>query len=101
MKTKILILQHVFSKYLFHRHLLEKHNAENLQDFAQIQLDLEFSLDNSYQDINADGNPDLGLHSILGDPKKCLDSQVLLDPLEEDFYLPAALVKLSNCQSWQ
>jgi hypothetical protein len=61
MKPKNLILRDTFHKYLFHRHLFENDNAENLQDFAQTQLDLEFFLDNCDQDINADGNPDLSL----------------------------------------
>ena len=101
MKLEFFVLRRSFRKYLCNRDFLEKNNAENLQDFAQTQLDFEFFLDNRYQNINADGNPDLGLDSILGDPKKCLDSQVLLEPLEEDFYPPAALVELSNCQSRQ
>ena len=92
MRPKILILQHVFFKYLLYRHLLEKHNAENLQDFAQTQFDFQLFLDNRHQDINADSNPDLSLHRVLGGAEKCFDSQVLLDPFEEDFYLPAALV---------
>ena len=57
MKPKNMILRDIFHKYLFHRHLFENDNAENLQDFAQTQLDLEFFLDNCDQDINADGNP--------------------------------------------
>src|SRR4030042_4783126 len=100
MKTKISILQHIFCKYLFYAHLLEKHNAENLQDFAQTQSDSQLFLDNRHQNINADSNPDLSLHSVLGGAEKCFDSQVLLDPFEEEFYLPSALVKSSDCQGW-
>jgi hypothetical protein len=93
MKLDIFVLQKIFHKYLFNRNFLEKHNAENLQDFAQTQLDFEFLLDNRYQNVNADGNPDLSLHRVFGSTKKCFDSQVLLDPFEKDFYLPSALVK--------
>jgi hypothetical protein len=66
MKLGNLILQNIFRKYLCNRNFLEKHNAENLQDFAQTQLDFQFLLDNRYQNINADGNPDLCLHCVLG-----------------------------------
>ena len=101
MKLNIFVLQDIFRKYLCNRNFLEKYNAENLQDFAQTQLDFQFLLDNRYQNVNADGNPDLSLHCVLGVAKKCFDSQVLLDPFEKDFYPPAALVKLSDYQSWQ
>ena len=101
MKLNIFVLRHSFRKYLCNRDFLEKYNAENLQDFAQTQFDFEFFLDNCNQNINADGNPDLSLHSVYAGAEKCLDSKVLFDPFEKDFYPPTAFVKLSNCQGWQ
>ena len=101
MKLIKFVLRHIFCKYLCNRNFLENHNAENLQDFAQIQFDLEFFLDNRCQDVNTDSNPDLSLYRVLARAKKCLDTQVLLVPPEENFYLPAALVKQRNCQSRQ
>src|SRR4030042_6902157 len=98
MTLEIFVLQKIFHKYLCNRNFLEKNNAENLQDFAQTQLDFQFLLDNRHQNINADSNPDLRLHRILGCAEKCFDSQVLLDPFEKDFYLPSAFVKLCDCQ---
>ena|SRR3989304_7602183 len=95
------VLQNVFRKYLCNNNFLEKDNAENLQDFAQTQLDFQLLLDNRYQNVNADGNPDLSLHCVLGSAEKGFDSQILLDPFEKDFYLPATLVKPSDGQSWQ
>ncbi len=97
MKLKKIVLRQVFRKYLCNRNFLEKYNAENLQDFAQTQLDFQFLLDNRYQNVNADSNPDLSLHRVLGRAEKCFDTQILFDPFEEDFYLPAAFVKSSNC----
>jgi hypothetical protein len=91
MKVTISVLRYIFPKYLCNMDFLEKYNAEDLQDFAQTQFDLEFFLDDCDQNVNADGNPDLSLHSVLAGAKKCFDSKVLLDPLEEDFYTPAAL----------
>ena len=101
MKLEFFVLRHSFRKYLCNKNFLEKYNAENLQDFAQTQLYFEFFLDNRYQNVNADSNPDLSLHCVFGCAEKCFDTQVLLDPLEKDFYLPAALVKPSDYQSWQ
>ncbi len=101
MKLKVFVLRHSFHKYLRNRNFLEKYNAENLQDFAQTQLDFEFFLDDRHKNVNADGNPDLSLHGVLGGAVKCFDSQVLLDPFEKDFYPPTALVKLCNSQCRQ
>ena len=97
MKLSIFVLQHSFCKYLCNRDFLEKYDAENLQDFAQTHLDFQFLLDYRYQNVNADGNPDLRLDGIFGCAEKCFDSQVLLDPFGKDFYLPAAFVELCNC----
>ena len=95
------ILRHIVHKHLFHRHLLEKHNAENLQDFGQTHFQFEFFLDNRYEYVHADSDPYLGLDSVDAGVKKRLDAKVLLDPFEEQFYLPAAFVKLGNCHRRQ
>ena len=98
MKLGVFILRNNFRKYLCNMDFLEKYNAENLQDFAQTQVGLEFFLEDCDQNVNAYSNPDLGLHSILGSSEECLDSQIVFDPFEKDFYPPAVFVKLSNCQ---
>ena len=64
--------------------LLEKYDAEDLQDFTQTQLDFELFSDNRNQNVNADRNPDLSLDSILACGNKAFDSKVLFDPFEED-----------------
>ena len=74
MKLKKFVLRQIFRKYLCNRNFLEKYNAENLQDFAQTQLDFEFFLDNCYENVNTDGNPDLGFHCVLGSAEKCFDT---------------------------
>ena len=43
----------------------------------------------------------MGLHSVLRSAVKALDAQVLLDPLEEELYLPSLFVKLCNGDSRQ
>jgi hypothetical protein len=77
---------------------LEKCNAENLQDFAHSAIDSQLFLDDGNEKVYADRDPNLGLYSILGSAKERLDAQVLFDPFEEKFHLPAALVQLRNCQ---
>ncbi len=101
MKLGIFVLRHSFRKYLCNRDFLEKYDAENLQDFAQTQLDFEFFLDNCYQNVNADSNPDLSFHCVCTGAEKRFDSQVLFDPFEKYFYPPAAFVKPGDCKSWQ
>ena len=54
---------------------------------------MEPFLDDGDQDIHRDGDPYLGLDRILGGSKERLDPQVLLDPFEKQFDLPAGLVK--------
>ena len=101
MKLNVLVLRNIFCKYLCNKNLLEKHNAENLQDFAQTQLDFEFFLDNRHQNVNADGYPNLSLDGVYARAEKGFDSKVLLDPFEKDFYAPAAFVQLCDCQCVQ
>ena len=101
MKLESSVLRNSFRKYLCDRNFLEKYDAENLQDFAQTQFDFEFFLDDCDKNVNADGYPDLSLYGVGTGSKKCLDSQILFDPFEENFYAPAALVEPNNCQSRQ
>jgi hypothetical protein len=47
-------------------------------------LDWEPLADDGDEDINRDRNPDLGLDGVLAGAVKSLDTQVLLDPFEEE-----------------
>ncbi len=55
----------------------------------QTDLQAKALADNGDEHIDAHGNPNLSLHSILGGAKEAFDTQVLLDPFEEQFDLPA------------
>src|SRR4030043_1229800 len=101
MKLVKFILRSIIHKYLSYRYLLEKYNAEDLQDFAKTLFEIEFFLDNGDQHVHADRDPYLGLDGVDGRAKKRLDTQILLDPFEEEFYLPAAFVKFGNDQCRQ
>jgi hypothetical protein len=57
---------------------------------------LQFLLDDGDQCIDRSRDTDLRLDRILRGSKKPLDSQELLDLLEEQFDLPAILVKRAN-----
>ena len=59
---------------------------------------MKLFLDDGNEDIGGYGAPDLGLHRILAGAEELLDSQMLLDPFEEQFHLPAAFVNLRDRQ---
>jgi len=55
----------------------------------------------SHEYVDGYGDPDLGLHGILGGAIERLDPEVLLDPFEEQLDLPPAFVQLCDGQGWQ
>ncbi len=69
-----------------------------MQDFVEASAEFQFFLDNGDEHIGTDSDPDLGFHRVLGGSIKRLDSKVLFDPLEKEFYLPTAFVQLGNGQ---
>ncbi len=48
------------------------------------------------QKINADSDPDLGFDGVGRCAVKGFDSQMLLDPAEEELHLPALLVNIGD-----
>src|ERR1035437_1245160 len=55
---------------------------------------------NGDEQINGDGTPDLGAPRVGAGAIKGFDAQMLLEPFEEQFDLPAATIQLGNGQSW-
>ena len=54
--------------------------------------------ENGDEQINGDGDPDLGAHGVGAGAVKGFDAQMLLDPFEEQFDLPAAAIELGDGQ---
>src|SRR5208282_584259 len=54
---------------------------------------------NGDEQVNGDGAPDLGAQGVGAGAVKGFDAQMLLEPFEEQFDLPAAMIKLNNRQS--
>lgn len=50
----------------------------------------------SNQHVSADCYPNLRLHRVLAGAVEHFDSQMLLDPLEEQFHLPALAIQVGN-----
>ena len=59
---------------------------------------MKFLLDDGNQYVSRHGAPDLRLDGVLAVAQELLDSQVLLDPFEEQLYLPAIFVKCGDGQ---
>ena len=53
-------------------------------------------IETGYQKVNAECDPDLSAHGVFSCAKERFDAQILFDPLEEEFDLPAALVDRGN-----
>ena len=54
--------------------------------------------ENSHEQVNGDGDPHLDTHGVLRCAVEGFDSQMLFDPFEEEFAVPAAAVKLGDLQ---
>ena len=75
----------VFREYIY---------ADYLQHSTHTLVDSEGLIENGHHQVCADGYPDLGLHSPARGTQAVegFDAKVLLDPLEEEFDLPAGFV---------
>jgi len=62
---------------------------------------VELFFDDGDQHVGGDGAPNSCLDCVLAIAQEFLDSQVLLDPLEEQCNLPSAFVRRGDCQRWQ
>lgn len=62
---------------------------------------MKFFLNNGDEHVGGHGAPDLRLDRVLAVAQKLLDTQVLLDPFEEQLDLPAAFVQSGNGQRRQ
>ena len=64
-----------------------------MQDFVQASLQLQLPFQDGHEDIDADGDPYLGFHGVVARTVESFDPQMLFDPFEKQFDLPAAFVQ--------
>jgi len=62
---------------------------------------MEPFLDDGYEQVHRDRDPELRLHRVLGGAEEAMDSQMLLDPLEKQLHLPALPIQRAGGQRWQ
>ena len=77
------------------RDFLEEANGKNLQQCVERGVQVEALLDDSDQNVDRNGDPDLGFHGVFRGPEEALDAQVLLDPLEEQLDIPLQIPLIS------
>src|SRR5271166_6539039 len=76
----------------------EYRHRNNLQQCVERRLQLEALAHDRHQHVDRNGDPDLRLHGVLRRAIELLDPQVLFDPLEKEFHLPAAFVQIADRQ---
>ena len=62
---------------------------------------MEVLADDGEQDVNADRDPNLGLHGVRGGAVEAFDAEVLLDPFEEEFDPPAGAIEVGDGEGGQ
>ena len=72
-----------------------------MQNPAQTFVKFMHLIETGHLEVNADGDPDLGLHRVLAGAVKRFDAEVLLDPFKEQLDLPATFVEVGDAQGGQ
>ena len=75
---------------------LKNSHTQYLQKSVETHPYIQSFLNNRHKNINRDGNPDLCFHRVFCSAIKGFYPQMLFDPSEEQLYLPAAFIELSN-----
>ena len=86
----------VQGKGLIYRGFLKQGDAQNLQHGVEIQGQVEPFANDGHEQVAADGDPDLSFDGVLRSAVKGLDAQVLFDPFEEQFNMPATTVQFCD-----
>ncbi len=69
-----------------------------MQHCVEGKIDFQTFLDNGYEYVDRDSDPDLGFDGIFGSAIEGLDSEVLFDLLEKELHPPTAPVELGDGQ---
>jgi len=89
------VLASIFN-YLNNGSFLKNVDLQNLQNCVEVAGEVESLFQDGDQQINADSDPDLGFDGVGRCAVKGFDSQMLLDPAEEELHLPALLVNIGD-----
>lgn len=81
------------------RIFLKHVDAQDLQGSPPTFRDLMNLLETGYQEVDADRDPNLGFDGVLAGAVEGFDTQVLLDPFEEQLDVPTTLVDGGDTKS--
>lgn len=94
-------IQYRIGNQLIERDFLKHIDLENIQQKLWRCRKISLLLGDDDDEINADGDPDLRLDGVERVAEEMFDRQVLLDPLEKDFDLPALAINLGDGEGRQ
>ena len=78
------------------RCLVQKGSTDNSEDFEGTSVQMTVMFDDCYQTVSADGGIYLYSDRIFGVSPERFDKEMLLDPFEEELYLPSVLIQQGN-----
>ena len=70
-----------FRKCLPHRDFLKQRQAQDLQNYVETQVELQFLLDDGNEGVHTDCDPDFRFHRVGCGAVERLDSQMQFDSL--------------------
>jgi hypothetical protein len=82
-----------FGDHLIQRDFVKHIDLHKMQKVAQRNVHAEFFVSDQSDLVDVNGNPDSILHRVERVSKEVLDHQFLLEPFEEQYDLPALLVR--------
>ena len=80
---------------------LKKRCGEDLQNCVERVMESEAFFENGNQNVNGNRDPDLGFDAVGRGTKEAVDSEVLFDPFEKEFDLPASSIEGSDSERRQ
>ena len=78
------------------RLFLEGVHAQNLVHGVETQAEVELFFEDGDQDVHTHRVPDLGFDGVHRIAPKAAQVEMALDPFEEEFDLPAALIEIGD-----
>jgi len=77
-------------------HLLEGAHTDDLEGLVKTLFKPQLSSGYRNQQVGTDRRPNLAADRVFGATVKISNTQVLLDPFEEQFHLPPAFVEIAD-----
>ena len=96
---QLAVIKYIFlpvTKEFWQTVLDQQGTAEDSHNFKDGSVKFEVVFDDGNEAVGDDSDMHLNTHGIFGISPKALDAEMLLDPFEKQFHLPAVAVKQRN-----